>query len=83
MAAISRMAASALLFSVMSRKITVNSFLSPTFMCEIEASIGNSLPSARNPLNVPSAPMRRLVTPWAPKLLMCSRCASRKRVGRN
>ena len=35
--------------SVMSRKTTVNSCASPTLPCEIEASRGNSWPSARTP----------------------------------
>ena len=52
-------------------------------ICEMEASIGNSTPSARSARRSPGRHMVRLVTPVSAKRRMCSRCSARKRSGMN
>ncbi len=72
---------SARMRSVMSRRITVNSFRPSSACWEIDASIGNSSPSARRAISIIWLPMRRDVTPVSPKRWMCARWPSRKRCG--
>jgi len=59
----------------------VNSSFPPATICEMEASIGNSVPSARIADSVSIAPMVRLVTPVSPKLRMCLPWAPWNRCG--
>ncbi|MNR22454.1 hypothetical protein D3C85_1394050 [compost metagenome] len=62
--------------------MTVNS-LRPwlSLVCEMEASIGNSLPSRRRPKRVRCWPICRSDTPVTPKRLTCVACEARNRLG--
>ena len=68
--------------SVTSRRITVKSLWPSSVCCEIDASTGNSWPSARRPWST-QEPMPREVIAVFPKRSMCDRCAARKRSGRS
>ena len=53
----------------------------PTVACEIDASIGNSVPSARSAHSAVCSPIRRDVSPVLAKRSMWARCAARNRSG--
>ena len=68
-----RISSSALARCVMSCRITVSSFWPPMTTWEIDASIGNSVPSARNASSIDRTPMRLDVSPVRAKRSTCAR----------
>ena len=74
-------AASACLRSVMSRCTTVYRRWPATLTCEIDASTGNSVPSARRARTSRCAPICRAGPPLSPNCRIWPACAPRKRCG--
>jgi len=78
-----RISRSAVRRSVMSRRITVSRFCPPTVAWEIEASIGNSVPSERSAHSAVCIPICRDVSPVRLKCSTWAWCPAQNRSGMN